>query len=195
MFLDYSKGFGGKYGVEKEKVDKAALGYDYKGETEKHQSQKGVFRLEGLSVSTLLASHFIYFASYSHQTMQRDSEESTGWRRKRWTKRLWGTTIKEKQRNTSRRKVIQSCSIPQICLLFARHLIAVFCTLIQITLRDSEESTGWRRRKWTKLLWATIIKARRRNISHKKVRKHSTCVSIKIWEGSKEVRLIRFLSV
>uniref|UniRef100_A0A7N6FEB9 SH3 domain-containing protein n=1 Tax=Anabas testudineus TaxID=64144 RepID=A0A7N6FEB9_ANATE len=29
-----------KYGVEKEKVDKAALGYDYKGETEKHQSQK-----------------------------------------------------------------------------------------------------------------------------------------------------------
>ena len=38
---DYSKGFGGKYGVEKEKVDKAAMGYDYKGETEKHQSQKG----------------------------------------------------------------------------------------------------------------------------------------------------------
>uniref|UniRef100_A0A4W5R1C7 Hematopoietic cell-specific Lyn substrate 1 n=1 Tax=Hucho hucho TaxID=62062 RepID=A0A4W5R1C7_9TELE len=37
---DYSKGFGGKFGVEKEKVDKAALGYDYKGETEKHQSQK-----------------------------------------------------------------------------------------------------------------------------------------------------------
>ncbi len=45
MFLDYSKGFGGKYGVEKEKVDKAALGYDYKGETEKHQSQKGEFKL------------------------------------------------------------------------------------------------------------------------------------------------------
>uniref|UniRef100_A0A6Q2XGM4 SH3 domain-containing protein n=1 Tax=Esox lucius TaxID=8010 RepID=A0A6Q2XGM4_ESOLU len=37
---DYSKGFGGKFGVEKEKVDKAALGYDYKGETEKHESQK-----------------------------------------------------------------------------------------------------------------------------------------------------------
>lgn len=38
---DYSKGFGGKFGVEKEKVDKAALGYDYKSKTEKHQSQKG----------------------------------------------------------------------------------------------------------------------------------------------------------
>ncbi|XP_062415540.1 src substrate protein p85-like isoform X1 [Pungitius pungitius] len=40
VLSDHSKGFGGKYGVEKEKVDKAALGYDYKGETEKHQSQK-----------------------------------------------------------------------------------------------------------------------------------------------------------
>lgn len=42
---DYSKGFGGKFGVEREKVDKAALGYDYKSETEKHQSQKGVVAL------------------------------------------------------------------------------------------------------------------------------------------------------
>lgn len=31
--------------MEKEKVDKSALGYDYKGETEKHQSQKGEFKL------------------------------------------------------------------------------------------------------------------------------------------------------
>ncbi|XP_077956577.1 src substrate protein p85-like isoform X3 [Gasterosteus aculeatus] len=38
--LDHSKGFGGKYGVDTGKVDKAALGYDYKAETEKHQSQK-----------------------------------------------------------------------------------------------------------------------------------------------------------
>lgn len=43
FFTDYSKGFGGRYGVEREKVDKAALGYDYKGQTEKHQSQKGEF--------------------------------------------------------------------------------------------------------------------------------------------------------
>lgn len=27
--------------METEKVDKAALGYDYKGQTDKHQSQKG----------------------------------------------------------------------------------------------------------------------------------------------------------
>lgn len=49
LFTDYSKGFGGKYGVEKEKVDKAALGYDYKSQTEKHQSQKGEFKMRYLT--------------------------------------------------------------------------------------------------------------------------------------------------
>jgi len=49
---DYSKGFGGKFGVEKEKVDKVALGYDYKGQTEKHQSQKGAFKLCQIIVLT-----------------------------------------------------------------------------------------------------------------------------------------------
>jgi len=38
---DYSKGFGGRYGVERDKVDKAAVGFDYKSQAEKHDSQKG----------------------------------------------------------------------------------------------------------------------------------------------------------
>lgn len=32
--------------MEKDKVDQAALGYDYRGETEKHQSQKGELKSE-----------------------------------------------------------------------------------------------------------------------------------------------------
>lgn len=40
---DYSKGFGGKYGVDKEKVDKSAVGFEYQGKTEKHESQKGFY--------------------------------------------------------------------------------------------------------------------------------------------------------
>ncbi|NXP15766.1 SRC8 protein, partial [Thinocorus orbignyianus] len=40
LSLDYSKGFGGKYGVDKDKVDKSAVGYEYQGKTEKHESQK-----------------------------------------------------------------------------------------------------------------------------------------------------------
>lgn len=54
LVLDYAKGFGGKYGVEKERVDKAALGYDYKGETEKHQSQKGEFYVRPVSSSAAM---------------------------------------------------------------------------------------------------------------------------------------------
>lgn len=36
---DYSKGFGGKYGVENDKVDECAKGWDEKSSQELHQSQ------------------------------------------------------------------------------------------------------------------------------------------------------------
>ena len=38
---DYSKGFGGKYGVQTDRQDKSAVGYEYKEKVEKHASQKG----------------------------------------------------------------------------------------------------------------------------------------------------------
>lgn len=95
--------------MEKEKVDKAALGYDYKGQTEKHQSQKGE--------SAAAAS------------------------------------------------VTFECSV-----------LDSFSSPAQITRRVLEGSSVWRGRKWTKLPWATIIRARRRNISLRKVWWHSVCV-------------------
>lgn len=51
-----------------------------------------------------------------------------------------------------------------------------------------------RRRKWIKQLWAMIIRARRRNISHKKVRKLPRVCMLK-YKDSKYMRLIRFTSV
>ena len=36
----YSKDFGGEYGIDKDKVDKSAVGFEYQGKTEKHKSQK-----------------------------------------------------------------------------------------------------------------------------------------------------------
>lgn len=42
---DYSRGFGGKYGVDKDKVDKSAVGFEYQGKTEKHESQKGGYHV------------------------------------------------------------------------------------------------------------------------------------------------------
>lgn len=40
---DYAKGFGGKFGVETDKVDKSAVGFEYQGKTERHESQKGLY--------------------------------------------------------------------------------------------------------------------------------------------------------
>lgn len=40
---DYTTGFGGRYGVQTDRVDQSAVGFDYQGKTEKHESQKGLF--------------------------------------------------------------------------------------------------------------------------------------------------------
>ena len=39
---DYSKGFGGKFGVQKDRQDAAAVGFEYQEKVEAHESQKGV---------------------------------------------------------------------------------------------------------------------------------------------------------
>lgn len=38
---DYSQGFGGKFGVQKDRVDKSAVGWEHVEKTDKHASQKG----------------------------------------------------------------------------------------------------------------------------------------------------------
>lgn len=38
---DYKRGFGGQYGVEVERQDQCALGYEHKESLAKHESQKG----------------------------------------------------------------------------------------------------------------------------------------------------------
>lgn len=39
---DYSKGFGGKFGVQADRQDKSAVGWDYQEKLQKHESQKGI---------------------------------------------------------------------------------------------------------------------------------------------------------
>lgn len=38
---DYSHGFGGKFGVQKDRQDKSAAGWDHIEKLQKHESQKG----------------------------------------------------------------------------------------------------------------------------------------------------------
>lgn len=39
---DYSTGFGGKFGVQKDRVDKSAVGWEHHEKVDQHESQKGV---------------------------------------------------------------------------------------------------------------------------------------------------------
>lgn len=41
MITDYVKGFGGKFGVQKDRQDRSAVGWDHVEKLEKHASQKG----------------------------------------------------------------------------------------------------------------------------------------------------------
>ena len=40
-FSDYKAGFGGKYGVQNDRQDKSAVGWDHQEALQKHESQKG----------------------------------------------------------------------------------------------------------------------------------------------------------
>lgn len=42
MTEDYSAGFGGKFGVQRDRQDKSALGWDHQEEVQPHASQTGI---------------------------------------------------------------------------------------------------------------------------------------------------------
>lgn len=42
---DYKKGFGGQYGVQTDRQDKSAAGWEHRENLEQHESQKGNFFL------------------------------------------------------------------------------------------------------------------------------------------------------
>lgn len=41
FLLDYTKGFGGKFGIQTDRVDKSAVGFDHFEKVSKHESQRG----------------------------------------------------------------------------------------------------------------------------------------------------------
>ena len=41
LLTDYKTGFGGQYGVQNDRQDKSAVGWDHQEKLQKHESQKG----------------------------------------------------------------------------------------------------------------------------------------------------------
>lgn len=56
VYADYVKGFGGKFGVQTDRQDKCALGWDHQEKLHLHESQKGAFTL--CSPRGLREAHF-----------------------------------------------------------------------------------------------------------------------------------------
>ena len=46
---DYKEGFGGKFGVQKDRQDKSAVGWDHLEAKQQHDSQKGLFLISYFS--------------------------------------------------------------------------------------------------------------------------------------------------
>lgn len=106
------------------------------------------------------------------------------WRKTKWTRPLWDTSIKARRRSISRRKVGSNCGHLKygqvfLCVVFYLIFISCFC---QTTPRDLGGSTAWRRRRWTKLPWASTTKEKLRNTSHREVRRRSCSISISLLE-------------
>ena len=57
---DYKTGFGGKFGVQSDRVDKSALGWEHHEKVDKHESQKG----RGMSLFFLAC--FCYLHEFLH---------------------------------------------------------------------------------------------------------------------------------
>ncbi len=47
---DAKKGFGGKFGVQSDRVDKSAVGFEYHEKLSSHASQKGLFSYPFLNI-------------------------------------------------------------------------------------------------------------------------------------------------
>ena len=71
---DYSKGFGGKYGIQKDRVDQSALGWDHQESLGKHESQTGIsfhrsasFSLLAILVAGEVCLDFAWVFSFMHE--------------------------------------------------------------------------------------------------------------------------------
>ena len=94
---DYKEGFGGKFGVQSDRQDKSACGWDHIEKVVKHESQKGGY----CRVSVLLSPHFCP----SLKIIKRDSEENLEFRRTDLISPQSVGSIMKKLTNTNLRKV------------------------------------------------------------------------------------------
>ena len=82
---DYKSGFGGKFGVQNDRVDVSAVGWEHHEKVDKHESQKGELCIFSLPICLNIFFPFVLLFNYACRyffhllkTIRRDSAASLG---------------------------------------------------------------------------------------------------------------------
>lgn len=85
---DYAKGFGGKFGVQEDRKDKSAVGWEYKENLAKHESQMGLknnkqsFFKSLCKLQILVVDHSVGFGGKFGVQKDRQDKSAVGWEHK-----------------------------------------------------------------------------------------------------------------
>lgn len=126
VFADYKKGFGGKFGVQEDRKDKSAAGWDEHEKVAPHESQVGKYKtiVKNCRWFAILKRSFVLSHSIlSFQTTRKDLVESLAFRKTGRIKVLLvGMSMKNYSSMKARQVIFPVLILPSmqpICLHFA----------------------------------------------------------------------------
>ena len=166
---DYKVGFGGKFGVQTDRQDKSAAGWDHIEKVEKHESQtdhkKGFGGKYGVGVQDksavgwehhekvdkhesqkgppLSVQSFCHVLVYPCQITSPVSEESLASRTTEWTRALWVGNITRRSISTNLKKVSFAYSRFRFVPIYFSHLFCFLCmSLLFLSAQDYKTGFG-----------------------------------------------------
>ena len=113
---DYKSGFGGKFGVQNDRVDASAVGWEHHEKVDKHESQKGELCIFSLPICPDIispicsASYACRYFFYLLKTTRRGSAASLGSRTTGWTRARQGGTMWRRCQSTPANRVGYVCN-------------------------------------------------------------------------------------
>ena len=146
---DYKAGFGGKFGVQTDRVDKSALGWEHHEKVDKHESQKGI----NFDIVSIYIYIYIYLKNKS-------------------LFKIYIVVLSVSSLSRFISKYLSSIFIH--CNMSS--FFSFICCLVQITKQASEESLVCRVIARTKALTAGSTTRRLTSMSPRKVGSHLYCV-------------------
>ena len=166
MYLsDYKAGFGGKFGVQTDRQDKSALGWDHIEKVDKHESQvdhkKGFGGKHGVGVQDKCAVGWEHHEKVDKHNSQVDHKKGFGG--------VNGVGVQDKSAvGWEHHEKVDKHESQKGCPTLFVFLLLCSCPC-QITRPALEDSLASKLTAWTRARWAGNITKRSRNTSLRKV--------------------------